>query len=341
MNRRNRTFEEHDVADPSWDPIFIVGCQRSGTTALAVMLDRHSRIAVPAETHFLYQFMFHDAHRYGVGTHSEMVDRAMANRAIRAVGVTAEEVMEQFRTNDNSYPCLMKSILEAYRLQQGKLRVAEKSCNHLFYTEDILKFFPGARIICIIRDGRDVVLSLKNVPWATHLPCQVLCHKWVNYIDEAMRCKRVLPAESFTTVKYEDLMIYPDRELKRLCEFIGEEFEPEQLEETVQAGPVQEREFAWKSKARMRPDPSRAEAWRRCDDPRLISKLNYYMGDALRHVGYADTKVEGVGGLRRTMWRISDLPFRPGIYNLTLKVNRARRRLLSFFTGKREERSYS
>lgn len=40
------------AADPA-SPIFIVGCQRSGTTMLRLILDSHPRISCGPETRFL------------------------------------------------------------------------------------------------------------------------------------------------------------------------------------------------------------------------------------------------------------------------------------------------
>jgi len=39
--------------DRSSRPIFIVGCQRSGTTMLRLMLNGHPRISIPPESHFI------------------------------------------------------------------------------------------------------------------------------------------------------------------------------------------------------------------------------------------------------------------------------------------------
>jgi hypothetical protein len=140
----------------------------------------------------------------------------------------------------------------------------------------------------------------------------------------------------FTVVRYEDLMIHPERELKRLCAFLGEDFEPSQIDGNANVGPVQECEAEWKAKARERPDPSRAEAWRRCGDQELIAKLNFYMGKTLRECGYPDTEVSGTSLFKRLIWRVQALPFVPGVFPVLLFVRRTVRRMLGL---KRDSRS--
>ena len=54
-------------------PIFVMGCQRSGTTLLARILDSHSRVAVYLGTHY-YPLFGPDRHRYGdIGKSSNLM----------------------------------------------------------------------------------------------------------------------------------------------------------------------------------------------------------------------------------------------------------------------------
>ncbi|MBI3838011.1 MAG: sulfotransferase, partial [Planctomycetia bacterium] len=44
------------VDTDSFSPVFLIGCPRSGTTLLRVMLDSHPHLASPPETFFLLDF---------------------------------------------------------------------------------------------------------------------------------------------------------------------------------------------------------------------------------------------------------------------------------------------
>lgn len=311
----------------SFRPVFVVGCQRSGTTALAVMLDRHSRIAMLPETQFFWSYAERDRKCGGAMTHGAIVERALADKFIRETHLTADEVLPVFRRYSPTHENLFRALMEAYAAHHGKARPAEKSCNHLFAVDRLLALYPEAKIICIIRDGRDVVRSIRNVPWGRSLPWGALCRKWKWFAGEWKRVERSTSADRFTIVRYEDLMAQPEAELRRLCDFIGETFEPTQLERGTGTDVVPTYELGWKGKAMERPDVNRAAAWKRNESPEQVALWNHYMGRTLRACGYPDTEVTGVSLFKRLWWSIQYIPFLPGVFPLAVAVNRLLRRL--------------
>ena len=319
------------TAPVEFKPIFICGCQRSGTTALAVMFDRHSGIAVPRETQFFNVFAPVDRRKRLPRSHEDLLARAMENYYISRVGVTYEEVLPLFRERDATYANMLRAILLAYGRQQGKRRVAEKSCGHLHHVPELLEAYPKSRIICILRDGRDVVRSLQRVPWAQSAPLPRLCYTWIRAARCGQRWERELPLDRFTVVRYEDLMTNPQGELERLCQFVGEQFEPAQLAESTSAGPVQECEAEWKAKAKTAPDPQRVAAWRRSDDHEAIARMVCHMGSTLRACGYPDAQPPDVPLVKRLRWEFEYLPYCRPVFPIArhaLKIGRLTRSLL-------------
>ncbi len=313
--------------EPSQDfrPIFIVGCQRSGTTALAVMFDRHPAIAMLPETQFFNKFHTSDRRRHGASTPEALVDRALADPEICNVQLSPGEVLESFREGRDGHPELFQALLSAYAKKHGKARSAEKSCGHLFASKTILRFYPEARIICILRDGRDVVRSLMKVSWGRSLPRPLACLEWLRFARAALRLSKQLPPERFTMVRYEDLMLSPEPTLRRLCDFVGEPFEDRQLVPGADTDVVPDSELEWKGKAKTSPDASRVEAWRRNATPEAVAQMNFYMGSMLRRLGYADTTVKGASWAQRLLWRTKFLPFQRLVYPITRELYRAMR----------------
>jgi hypothetical protein len=308
-------------------PIFIVGCQRSGTTALAVMFDRHSTVAMLPETQFFNKFFTLDQQRHTPEAVRELVRRALEDDEIRNVQLQIEEVLAAFREGEMGHPELFRAILTAYARKHGKDRPAEKSCGHLFASKTILQLYPQAKIICIIRDGRDVVRSLMKVSWGRALSLPVACLEWSRFTRCALRLGQQIAPESFTIVRYEDLMLAPEPTLRRLCTFVGTNFEQRQLMSGADSDVVPETELAWKGKAKTAPDPSRVEAWRRNAKPKSIAQMNLYMGKLLRKLGYSDTQVRTTSLLTRGLWQLKFLPFRRWVYPLTRRAYRALRTL--------------
>jgi len=290
------------------EPIFIVGPGRSGTTLLAVLLDRHSRIAVPPETHFYSRFIPEVWPTVRQGSRREKVEAALNFVRIAEAGLAVGPVLERFERYDDTAPQLFRAILETYAAERGAVRLADKTPRHLVNVDLLFDDFPRAKVVAIVRDGRDVVRSAMKTPWMTGNPRRfgLFCRLWSEYAGSLHVCVERFPPDRFHLLRYEDLVREPERQLRRVCEFIGEPFELRQLDMSVETGVVPDREEAWKGKARTSIDASRAEAWRSGADREEIWRLNFLLGDTLRLFDYADTDLRGCPWHRRlyyAAWR--------------------------------------
>jgi len=309
-------------------PIFVVGCQRSGTTALAVMLDRHSGIAMLPETQFYHTYVQRDLANGGPQLHYRMIERALDDDFIRETGLTPDEVLDHYCESEATYDNLFRSILSAFVAKKGKRRAAEKSCHHLFHVEKLHSLYPDAKFICILRDGRDVVQSIRNVPWGRNRPVAGLCRAWNSFAKEMLRCQRRLSPRNFAVVRFADLMLRPEFTLRAICEFLGEAFEPGMLSESTASAAVPSVELGWKGKALGAPDSKRVGAWRHSVAKSEVARMNFYMGRMLERTGYTETEVRGVSLLRRIRWMLAYVPFLPGIFPIAVIVNRCFWRLV-------------
>jgi len=294
-----------------FEPIFIVGPVRSGTTMLAVLFDRHSRIAVPPETQFYSEFLrkMDKADQYS--SHEKKVDLALSFTRIADLNLERDKVLEIFLKYPSTYDYLLRAILEAYTSSQGKTRPADKTPSHITYVPRILKAYPSAKIICIVRDGRDAVLSMLKTKWRTGNPRRFkhFCTDWADAAKLALDYEKKLPAERFTMVKYETFLQQPEKELKRLCEFVGENYEPSQFDTEINTGAVPSWENAIKSKAKAVIDPSRAHAWRRTASPEQIWIMHSLMGKTLRRMGYMDDAPQRCPLFKRITLAIQHIPY--------------------------------
>ncbi len=209
----------YDTDDTSQDDaVFILGCGRSGTTLLREMLARHSRIACGPETAIL-------------------CDIVNPSRLAAEWRIDEREIRRQMREAP-SVVRFAEAFFRADARRQGKPRWADKTPRNVRVLPRLLAQFPRARVIHVIRDGRDVACSLRNHP------------------KEAIRHGRLVPVEKYrrirncsrrwlsdtgmgvalrahprvAEVRYEDLVTDPGPHLRRLCAFLGESFEPAMLE---------------------------------------------------------------------------------------------------------------
>lgn len=254
------------------EPIFIVGVPRSGTTLLAAMLAAHSRISCGPETHFFRKLARVDADRLVMpGTWPEAaldfvcsIEHASFSDSqritlVQKYQIDREQIAAYLRQREPSIPNILASVTDQYRMTMGKVRWAEKTPDHLITLPQVRKYFPDAPVIQIIRDPRDVAISLTKVPWGA-----------MSYLEALLLWKR-LDEESagfFQTdqrsysLRFEDLITTPEAELTRLCGFIGEEFEPGMLDTSETGRQLNARHVAWKEKVRQPVDASRQAVWK-------------------------------------------------------------------------------
>ena len=112
--------------DNEFYPIFIVGNPRSGTTLTAVLLDRHSKIAVPPETNFFNLFLPTIQNKDKLDYES-MVRFTLQSDRIKDLNLDAENVLENFRHYPLSVYNLLRVILEEYTKKRGKVRPGKKT----------------------------------------------------------------------------------------------------------------------------------------------------------------------------------------------------------------------
>lgn len=246
-------------------PIFIVGCQRSGTTLLRLMLDSHARIACGPETRFLTGFETitgEDWHR------------------ISRFGLSREQWLA--KTSD-----FFASFQEEYAAGRGKARWADKSPLYAVHLPYIWELFPDAQVIHVIRDVRDVTLSHRSAygyKSAVGAP-----RKWSRYVASARAAAGAVGPDQYLELRFEDLVADPEAALRGVLEFLGEPWDPNVLEHDKVDHDVNPR--YWKRTGERRKsvptgDSPVFRARRRTLDPVLRSAVYVSARGTCRELGY-------------------------------------------------------
>ncbi len=205
------------MVEGSAPPIFIVGCQRSGTTLLRLMLDSHRRISCGPETRFLADL--------------EPITGSNWKR-MQLYGMAQEEWHRRIAA-------FFDGIQSDYARARGKQRWADKTPMYARYVGFLDDLFPTCQVIHVIRDGRDVVASHRK-RWGNQSAARAAA-KWPRYIAAARTAGAALPASRYREVPYEDLVGRTEATLRGLFEWLGEEWDPAVLEYDRQQHDVPER----------------------------------------------------------------------------------------------------
>lgn len=272
-------------------PVFVVGCPRSGTTLLTLMLSSHSRIAIPPETRFLLP-VFRRRREFGDLTQirgRRRLARALVRRSrtkFRHLGLDKQAVKRAVKRSPPTMGSAIGAVYRTYAAGQGKARWGDKRPTYYRNVDLLRELFPEAQFVHLVRDGRDCAASLKRMRWWSHGTTGAVA-TWVHAIDCADRAARRLPDGSWHEVRYEDLVADPRRELAALCVFLGEQFEESMLAPQQLAGrlPRRQRE-AWHAGTREPVSPARVGSYAdvlTADEVALVERV---AGSRLRRRGY-------------------------------------------------------
>jgi len=233
---------------PSNRPIFVIGCPRSGTTLLTLMLSSHSRIAIPPETRFLVP-VFRARRSFG-----DLAEKANRRELARQVvqredtkfahlGLDRERVKKEIVAGPPTMGSALAAPYRLYAADRAKARWGDKRPGYVREVGVLRALFPDLQVVHLVRDPRDCVGSLSRMRWWHHGTVGALA-TWVHAVDCAAAARRRLPADAFHQLRYEDLVADPRTELQRLCAFLGEDFEPGMLAHQEEAARLPQRQRA-------------------------------------------------------------------------------------------------
>jgi hypothetical protein len=202
---------------------FIVGVARSGTTLLRFMLDAHSQLAIPPETGFLPNV----AH-LGPDAREAFLSTVTGFESWPDFHLDADLLRARVPPRGSfTIPDALRAFYLLYAERFGKPRWGEKTPSYGLHAEAIGTLLPEARFVHLIRDGRDVALSVRPLWFAPGPTLDDAARDWVERVQTIRaECAR---AGHAIEVRYEDLVTSPEAVLRRVCTFLDLAFEPTML----------------------------------------------------------------------------------------------------------------
>lgn len=298
----SRRFAAPDAAAPN-PRVFVVGCARSGTTLLQRMLDNHPMLAVANDTHFI-PWAIAGAETENPAMTPDLAARVAGYRRFHRFELTRDAV-DAAAAGAPDYAAFVGRLYDAYAALKGKPFAGEKTPEYVRHIPLLARLFPAARFVHIVRDGRDVCLSVlkwavKDRPpdetgatvrgparralWAED-PVGATALWWADHVMEGAAAGDALgPGRSFE-LRYEDLVAAPEPVLARIAAFLGLPDAPEMA--AYHEGKRQKRRAGLSAKKAWLPATRGLRDWRRqmsAEDAALFEDL---AGDALLRFGYA------------------------------------------------------
>ena len=120
------------------------------------------------------------------------------------------------------------TVFQQYSQTRHKSRWGDKRPYYIRYIPQLLKLYPDARIIHVIRNGHDCIASLKRMPWWKKNSIHSMLN-WRYSIRMGAKTAKVYK-DQFLEVRYEDIVRHPEAQLKKICDFINVKYESGMLE---------------------------------------------------------------------------------------------------------------
>ena len=283
----------------------VIGSPRSGTTLLRLMLDSHPDLAIPPETGFLVPCarlegqgisLRQDFFQTVTGYPSEAPgwhDFQISEDTFRAT----LEPIEPFTVADG-----IRVFYKLYASRFGKSRWGDKTPLYCMHLQSIAALLPEAHFVHIIRDGRDVALSLRPMWFSPGHDIETLATQWRQCVTTGRQQGTL--CEHYLEVRYEQLIENSRQVLEGICEFLGldyddrmlryHEFAPDRLREHQGRfhldGSVvvtHEQRLRQQFRTTQPPDRSRIFVWKQEMHHNEQLRFEAIAGDVLREFGFA------------------------------------------------------
>ena len=255
--RRIRSRSSVLPAAPGYRKIFVVGCGRSGTSWVQGIIGAHPRVITTQESH-AYETVYEPVtrrNRASVNAWTKVLHRHdLSEREARWVGlhwwINRAHLLDLIdwglhasgAGDADAAESVIEAVFDTYFLSRGgtsENMLLEKTPGHIAYAQQILRRFPDARIVEVLRDGRDVCVSMQmqglTVSWPPETR-RAQINTWARAARRglALRADPEL-ADRVHVVRYEDLKRDPAVEIARLFEFVGLDATPAFVAEVADA----------------------------------------------------------------------------------------------------------
>lgn len=280
-------------------PVFVVGCDRSGTTLLGLLLNQSPDLYMTLESGFIPDLYrkrevyenFSDAkHRWYLIRDLQTARATSRTSAFSIFDLTddqAENVLSLTAPTD--YAGAVSALFRSTAEKNGKARWGNKTPRYVLHLKLLAELFPGAAFIHIIRDPRDVARSIMKAGWTSSL--EQAAGMWRKRVGKGIE-GRSLGKDRYYELKYESLLSNPERVLKQLYDWLDIEYPGDVLESYREDGYRVKKEHRELHKLVGKPiDKSRAFAWKRTMSKADIAEVEHLNRTLIRELNYEESKL--------------------------------------------------
>jgi hypothetical protein len=289
-------------------PVFVVGCPRSGTTLLYDMLLSAGGFAVYRAESNVFNLLTPRLGDLSVRENREkLMDAWLRSQLFRATFLDADQIRAKVLSACGNGGDFLRIVMGEMARSQGVERWADNSPEELQYALTIKKCLPEALFIHMIRDGRDVALSLdarphawlRPFPWDRKESLAMTGLFWEWAVKRGRKSARQLGAD-YMEVHFEELKADAPATLARVSAFIQHDLDYDRILR-VGIGSVREPNSSFKAE-----NESPVGRWKQRISPEELALFEALVGPTLKELGYS-LAASGAGASRIKALRLRAL----------------------------------
>jgi hypothetical protein len=229
-----------------------------------LILTCHAEITIPPECGFLLWLRKdHGDFAYSEVALKAFIQDLVVTKKFETWGLSADRLWQQLTLwQPASYAELAFAVYLAFSEHQGKNPTVwgDKNNYYVNHLDELLEIYPGAKFLHIVRDGRDVACSYREVAasqftgkYAPKFSSDIehIAQEWSANVKRVDAFFASIDVNNEHVLRYEDLVTSPESTMTRVCAWLGLDYQPQMLNyysANQQQGLEPEATLGWKKR---------------------------------------------------------------------------------------------
>jgi len=206
----------------------ILGVQRSGSTLLSGILNNHSKIYIPPKPFAPFVVNSYYNMKYDYRSDKNLLKQNTFERFKSELQSrrSSKEYADMLDTEKSIRENLLH-ICQNMVSENGKEIYGDKYLDNKDNIFKLATLHSNVQFIHLVRDGRAVAKSMRN---RAYLDMYVSMNDWKREIMKMKILREILPKDRFVEVRYENILQEPEKEIRRICDFLNIQYEPTMIQ---------------------------------------------------------------------------------------------------------------
>ena len=203
---------------------------RSGSALVSRMLNAHSKINITMDKLKFFQFSYQEEREFNQTNMKSILDETsfrLLNK--HGIKINSQRCWNSIKNKRISYANLYASLINEISVEKKPI-LGDKESMAWRNIPTILEMFPESKVLMLIRDLRDVVVSFKKNTIAPGNDYLMALFNVIDAIDHFLKYQEKFP-KNFYGLRYEEIKASPEQEMKKVCAFLKVDYEPNMVKE--------------------------------------------------------------------------------------------------------------